>query len=105
MFKNRWWALTASFLGMIFGPGPVLVFALAVFLRPLTQDLHVDRSLISSASLVATTIGLVGGPSVGWLIDRYGARTVMIPGILLFALGIACDSLLTSTPLVIYSLF
>lgn len=105
MFKNRWWALTASFLGMIFGPGPVLVFALAVFLRPLTQDLGVDRSLISSASLVATTIGLVGGPSVGWLIDRYGARAVMIPGILLFALGIACDSLLTATPLVIYSLF
>ena len=105
MFRNRWWALVASFLGMIFGPGPVLVFALAVFLRPITQDLGVDRSLISSASLVATMIGLVGGPSVGWLIDRYGARTVMIPGILLFALGIACDSMLTSTPLTIYGLF
>jgi MFS family permease len=105
MFKNRWWALTASFLGMIFGPGPVLVFALAVFLRPVTQDLGIDRSLISSASLVATTIGLVGGPSVGWLIDRFGARRVMIPGILLFAGGIACDSLLTSTPLMIYGLF
>ena len=105
MFNNRWLVLVASFFGMIVGPGPILVFALAVFLRPVTQDLGIGRALLSSASIVATLVGLIGGPTVGYLIDRYGARRIMVPGVLLFALGISGDSLLTSAPLVIYSLF
>lgn len=105
MFKNRWWVLAASFLGMIVGPGPILVFSYAVILRPATLELGVDRSIFSSAALVATLIGLVGGPAVGWLIDRYGARRVMIPGILLFALGISANSLLTASTIAIYALF
>lgn len=105
MFKNRWWVLGASFLGMIVGPGPILVFSYAVLLRPATQELGVDRSIFSSAALFATLIGLVGGPAVGWLIDRYGARRVMIPGILLFALGISANSLLSTSIVTIYALF
>ena len=34
MLKNRWSVLAASFLGMIVGPGPILVFSYAVLLRP-----------------------------------------------------------------------
>ena len=70
-----------------------------------TIDLHVDRTIFSSAALIATLIGLVGGPAVGYLIDRYGARRVMIPGVLLFALGISANSFLTSSTLWIYALF
>jgi MFS family permease len=105
MFRNRWSVLAASFLGMIVGPGPILVFSYAVILRPATQELGVDRSIFSSAALFATLVGLVGGPSVGWLIDRYGARRVMIPGILLFALGICANSWLTASTAAIYGLF
>lgn len=105
MFKNRWSVLTASFLGMIVGPGPILVFSYAVLLRPATIDLHVDRSVFSSAALLATMIGLIGGPTVGYLIDRYGARRVMVPGVLLFAVGISANSLLTASTAVIYALF
>jgi MFS family permease len=105
MFKNRWWVLGASFLGMIVGPGPILVFSYAVILRPATQELGVDRSIFSSAALLATMIGLIGGPTVGWLIDRYGARRVMIPGVLLFSVGISANSFLTASTAVIYGLF
>jgi MFS family permease len=105
MVKNRWGVLAASFLGMICGPGPILVFAVAVFMKPITEDLGIGRALLSSASILATAVGLFGPPAAGYLIDRYGARRVMIPGILLFALGISGHSLLTSAPLVIYLLF
>lgn len=105
MFKNRWSVLAASFLGMIVGPGPILVFSYAVLLRPATQALGVDRSIFSSAALLATMIGLIGGPTVGSLIDRYGARRIMVPGVLLFALGISANSLLTASVGVIYGLF
>ena len=105
MVKNRWAVLVASFLGMICGPGPILVFAVAVFMRPITEDLGIGRALLSSASILATVVGLFGPPVAGYLIDRYGARRVMLPGILLFALGISGHSLLTAAPLVIYLLF
>src|SRR5262249_27768093 len=93
------------FLGMIVGPGPILVFSYAVLLRPVTQDLGVDRSIFSSAALLSTMIGLIGGPTVGWLIDKYGARRVMIPGILLFAMAMSANTQLTSSIAVIYSLY
>ncbi len=105
MFRNRWWILVASFLGMICGPGPILVFAVAVLMKPITEDLGIGRALLSSASIVATAVGLLGPPLAGYLIDRYGARKVMLPGILLFALGISGHALLTASPLVIYLLF
>ncbi|HEV8016372.1 MAG TPA: MFS transporter [Stellaceae bacterium] len=105
MFKNRWSVLAASFLGMIVGPGPILVFSYAVILRPATLELGVDRSVFASAALLATMIGLIGGPTVGYLIDRYGARLIMVPGVLLFAIGISANSLLTSSTAVIYGLF
>ncbi|HEX3971522.1 MAG TPA: MFS transporter [Stellaceae bacterium] len=105
MFKNRWWVLGASFFGNIVGPGPVLVFAYAVLLRPATQALGVDRSIFSSASLVATMVGLIAQPATGWLIDRYGARMIMVPSVLLFALGVSANSLLTANAAVIYLLF
>src|SRR5579863_5511477 len=105
MIARRWWVLVASFLGMACGPGPVLVFAFAVFLKPITEDLGIGRALLASAQLVASFVGIIGPPSVGYLIDRFGARTVMVPGILLFALGLSAHSLLTASPLVIYLLF
>jgi MFS family permease len=105
MFRNRWSVLAASFLGMIVGPGPILVFSYAVILRPATLELGVDRSIFASAALLATMIGLIGGPTVGYLIDRFGARLIMVPGVLLFAVGISANSLLTSSTAVIYGLF
>ncbi len=105
MTKNRWWVLVASFLGMACGPGPVLVFATAVFMKPITEDLGIGRALLSSASIVASFVGIIGPPSIGYLIDRFGARKVMIPGILLFAIGLSGHSLMTASPLVIYLLF
>jgi MFS family permease len=105
MVTKRWWVLVASFLGMACGPGPVLVFAFAVFMKPITEDLGIGRALLSSAAIVASLAGIIGPPSVGYLIDRFGARKIMVPGILLFALGLSAHSLLTAAPLVIYLLF
>ncbi len=105
MITKRWWVLVASFLGMACGPGPILVFAFAVLMKPITEDLGIGRALLSSAAIVASLAGIIGPPSVGYLIDRFGARKVMVPGILLFALGLSAHSLLTSAPLVIYLLF
>jgi len=104
MFRSRWSVLTAAFLGMIVGPGPILVFAMAVLLKPVTEDLGISRALLASMSVVGLPLSLITGPTVGWLIDRYGARRVMVPGVLLFAVGMSGYSLLAASPLIIYSL-
>ena len=45
-------------------------------------------------------------PVVGWLIDRFGTRRVMIPGIVLFALAIASFGLMPARQLpLIFAIF
>jgi MFS family permease len=45
-------------------------------------------------------------PIIGWLIDRFGTRRVMVPGILLFAFAVASFGLMQPKPLfLIYAIF
>ena len=76
----------------VVGAGAVMVFTFGVFLKPVTEDLGVSRGDLSSALGVSTWFVAASCPVIGWLIDRFGTRRVMIPGILLFALAVASSA-------------
>lgn len=99
ILRNRWWVVFATVCGLIVGAGPINVFAFAVFLKPVTAALGVDRGVFSSALALQSLIGALACPLFGWLFDRWGARVVMIPGVLLFALATAAYSLMRASPL------
>ncbi|HJU18426.1 MAG TPA: MFS transporter [Stellaceae bacterium] len=99
MLRNRWWVVAATVCGLIVGAGPVNVFAFGVFLKPVTAALGVDRGLFSSALTVHSLVAALSCPFFGWLLDRWGARRVMIPGVLLFAAGTAAFALMRASPL------
>ena len=68
------------------------VFALAVFLQPMTEATGWSRAGISGAmTLVFLAMGL-GGFVWGTLSDRFGARPVVLAASVLLALGLALAS-------------
>jgi MFS family permease len=106
IFANRWWIVAACACGLLVGAGAVMVFTFGVFLKPVTEELGVSRGDLSGALGVSTWFVAAACPVVGWLIDRFGARRVMLPGILLFALAVASFSQMQAQPLLmIYAIF
>ena len=105
LFRNRWRVVTGSVIGLMVSGGPVNIFTFGVFLRAVTDDIHIGRGAFASAMLVTNWISAASGPFLGWLLDRYGARRVLLGGTILFAIATAMQAYITSSLLIIYLLF
>lgn len=104
-FRNRWWVVFASICGLLVGAGPVNVFAFAVFLKPVTESLGVGRELFSSGLIVGSTVAGIGLIPLGFLLDYYRVRRIMMPGLVLYAAGVMGYALMTPSLLHIYLAF
>jgi MFS family permease len=105
-FANRWWIVFACACGLLVGAGSVLIFSFGVFLKPVTEDLGISRGDLSAGLGISAWFVALSCPTIGWLIDRFGTRRVLIPGILLFALAVASFGLMQAKPLfLIYAIF
>ncbi len=96
-FKNPWWIVVGSVLGLMVGNGPVMQFTFGVFVKPLGDELRADRASVSAAlmaGLVATAIATL---FAGRAIDRFGTRAIALPAICLFSLGMAAIGLLADS--------
>jgi MFS family permease len=67
------------------GPGQSHIFS--VYVSPISDDLDISRTSISSAYALATLIAAFGLPYVGRLIDRLGVRRVALGVAVLFGLA------------------
>ncbi|MFA7309447.1 MAG: MFS transporter [Candidatus Paceibacterota bacterium] len=102
--KSRWWIVAASAFSLACSPGSVAVFTNSVFLKPITQDLHIGRGTYGSALFIAALIGGALLPFIGYLLDRFGSRRVLLTGTVFFSLGSALQFFLTASPWVLYPL-
>ncbi len=106
LWANRWWVVVASACGLMVGQGSILIFTFGVFLKPVSEGLGVSRGELSSALFVSTWTTALGCLAVGWLIDRFGTRRVMMPGIFLFALTVMGFGFMEADPVwLIYAIF
>ena len=101
LYRNRWWVVFATVCGLLVGAGPINVFTFGVFLKPVTEDLGLSRGAFSAALTVHVTIAAIVLPVIGWLVDRWGARRIMLPGLLLYALATVSYGLLQASPLLL----
>jgi MFS family permease len=89
----------ATICGLLVGAGPINVFTFGVFLKPITEDLGLSRGAFSMALTVHAAIAAIALPIIGWLVDRWGARRIMLPGLFLYALATASYALIQASPL------
>ena len=79
--------LASGFLVLFFASGARFAFGLV--LKPMSEDLDISRSVLSSAFTVFMVVSALAMPVVGRLIDRYSIRLTMGGGAVLSALAIA----------------
>jgi MFS family permease len=91
-----WWIVVASAVGLFWGV-PVTVFSFSVFLKPVMQDFHANRAQVSLAYTLAAVVAAFAAPPLGWLIDRYGTRKVILGNTLLFGAALLSARVLSAS--------
>jgi MFS family permease len=104
-FENRWWIVFGATLSMFVAQGPVILYTLGLFIKPLNQEFGWDRASISAAGGIAAIFSAITIPFVGSLIDRWGVRTVLLPIVVLCASSIALIALTPKSVVVFMLLF
>ncbi|MDP6228513.1 MAG: hypothetical protein QF714_12560, partial [Dehalococcoidia bacterium] len=81
-----WWIVA---VGCIFNTlaGGTYWTGFSVYFLPVTRDLKLSRATTSLAYGLARLEGGLEGPLVGYLVDRFGPRTMVVAGGALAGLG------------------
>jgi MFS family permease len=91
-----WGVLAAAFAGVMVSFAPIIPYTFSLFLDPLHAAFGWKREAMGGAfALAAITVALVS-PFIGWLLDRYPPRRIILPAIFVFALALASLSRLGS---------
>jgi MFS family permease len=86
-FFYGWWVLAAaSFMGM-FGNGAISS-GFPRFFEPIRLDLGLSSASMALVFSLARAEGGAGGPLVGWLVDKFGARPMIFIGGLTAGIGL-----------------
>jgi MFS family permease len=86
-----WLIVFVSAVGLFLGP-PLMVFSFGVFFKSLVVDFHASRAAVSFAFSLFNFVGALWLPCTGVLIDRFGAKRVILVSTLLFGL-VLCSAL------------
>jgi MFS family permease len=98
------WVVVAASSTVVFARMAPAITTLTVLIFPISQQLGWSRTVIAGSVSAGAIASLVLSPVVGWAIDRFGARPVLVISVL--ALGIAMTSLAWATiPLTFYIAF
>ena len=97
-FYYGWWIVFAS-AAIIFLSAGTFFYGFGLLVAPLTREFGWSRAAISAAFSLRTEVGGIAAPLVGFAIDRFGVRRLVVSGVLVVALGFLLlsrvDSLLT----------
>jgi MFS family permease len=86
-----WLIVFVSAVGLFLG-APLAVFSFSVFFKSLVLDFHATRAEVSFAFSLFNIMGALWIPFIGMLIDRLGAKRVILVSTLLYGL-VLCSAL------------
>ena len=90
-----WWVVAVASLQGMFGNGTVSN-GFSIFFLSVQRDLNVSFTAMSLIFSLSRAEGGMGGPLVGFLVDRYGARRMILMGGLLAGVGLVLISYSTA---------
>lgn len=93
-----WWLVLVAAIGLSTSPGQFAFGAIGLFMVPFGAEFGWSRAGVSAALTLFTAALAVSLPVIGLLVDRYGARRVLLPsvaafGVLLAAIPLAVTEL------------
>jgi len=77
-----WWIVLVAIVGQCFGLGPVLVYTFGIFIKPLAEAFKSNRGSIALAVSMIDVVLALTAPGAGRLVDRFGARWVIVSSLL-----------------------
>jgi len=83
-----WWVVLAAGIGASMSYGPIIAFTFGVFIKPLSEEFGWSRADISLGFSLSLLMLSGTAPFIGQLVDRFGARKVIIPSVFLFGFGV-----------------
>src|ERR1700681_512226 len=104
-FSSRSWIVFGATASMLVAQGPVILYTLGLFIKPLNAEFGWHRASISAAGGIAAIASAITIPFVGSLIDRWGVRTVLLPIVVLCASSVALIALTPKSVVVFMLLF
>jgi MFS family permease len=85
-----WWVILTAAFGLMLGTAPIIAYSFGVFIKPLSLSFHTGRAAISLAFTLHNLVGAFSIAATGKLIDRYGARRVIVPFTVTFGVLLLC---------------
>src|SRR5579885_2917695 len=100
-----WRVVLAGFFGVMVSFAAIIPYTFGLYLKPLATSFGWRRESISVAfSIAALTVAAVS-PGLGYLLDRYGPRRIVLPCIVFFSAAFASLSFLTGHIAHFYAIF
>src|SRR5262245_10307577 len=100
-----WWIVLVAGIGLSVHSAPIMGFTLGVFLKSLSQEFSWGRTQISLAFTLSALGMTLAAPFLGRLVDRFGARRVILPATLLFGVGVLSLYFLSAHLWHLYAIF
>lgn len=94
-FFYGWLIVLVSFFGDLMMAG-VGVHSFGFFIKPMTQAFGWSRAQISFSATLRAVTGAFSGVFLGPLLDRYGAKPIMVGGAIIAGLGVIMLSRVTA---------
>jgi len=104
-WAKGWPIVLASLVGIMLCLSPLPYWALNVIGEELGKEFGWDRPTITAGFLYMTAGVLVSAPIAGLLVDKIGARKVLLPSIIALGLGTMSFALMTPDPRIFYLIF
>jgi MFS family permease len=98
MFADRvtrgWVIVMTSVMGIAVSFGSLVIFAFGVFIKPLSDQFGWSRTEISLAFTLTALMVAVFSPFIGRIVDRVGARKVLLPCVAVYGAAFCCLALI-----------
>ena len=104
-WARGWPIVLSALIGIALCLSPLPYWALIIIGPELGKEFGWTREIITGGFLYMTAGVLVGAPVAGQLVDRLGARKVLLPATIALALGTMSFAFMTPNPNVFYTIF
>jgi MFS family permease len=91
-----WQVVLAGFFGVMVSFAAIVPYTFGLFLKPLAAEFGWHREAISAGFSISALTLAAASPGLGFLLDRFGPRRIILPCIAIF--GAALASLVFLTP-------